>query len=60
MSDSNEPGISTAKSDASYIDYAYETALGRKADTAGKAYWLNELQAGHIDRATLLSALAFA
>ena len=64
MSKSNESGTSmngipAAQSDARYVDYAYQTALGRSADAEGKAYWLDELQSGHIDRATLLSALAF-
>lgn len=37
-------------SDAEYIDILYQNALGRESDTAGKAYWLNDLASG-MDRA---------
>jgi len=51
-------GTSTTLSDGSYVEYAYQTALGRSADAAGKATWLNELQSGHLDRTSLLNALS--
>lgn len=51
-------GSTTGMSDDAYVEYAYQSALGRSADAAGKTNWLHELQSGHLDRTTLLSNLA--
>lgn len=49
---------STSSGDDSFVEYAYQAVLGRSADAPGRAHWLQELQAGHVDRTTLLNALA--
>jgi hypothetical protein len=49
---------SNSSGDDSYVDNAYQTAFGRSADSEGKAYWVHELQTGHIDRGTLLTTLS--
>ena len=47
---------SVAQSDDDYLEYVYQTALGRSSDHDGKAHWLDELHAGHIDRNSLMDA----
>ncbi|URD62167.1 DUF4214 domain-containing protein [Sphingomonas sp. KRR8] len=40
-------------SNADYVEFLYQSALGRPSDAAGKSYWVGQLQAG-ADRADLL------
>ena len=39
------------QSDDDYLEYAYQTALGRSSDHDGKAYWPHEVHCGPVDRA---------
>jgi hypothetical protein len=39
------------------VNLVYSTALGRPADSAGQAYWTNELNTGHLARTDLVAAL---
>lgn len=41
-------------SNADYVEYLYNTALGRPSDAAGKAHWVGQLDSGAADRADLL------
>ncbi len=41
-------------SDVEYVDFLYQSALGRSADASGEAYWVNKLQTGAADRADIL------
>jgi len=49
-------GTSITLNDDDYIEYAYQASLGRRSDAGGKEYWLHELQAGHVDRPSLLKS----
>ena len=40
-------------SNADYVEFIYQNALGRASDPGGKAYWVGQLEAG-FDRADLL------
>ncbi len=51
-------GDSTTLSNANYVEEAYHSVLGRSSDDAGKSFWLNELETGHIDRASLLEGFS--
>ena len=51
------PLFSSANSNAVFVNLAYQTALGRAPDAAGAAYWVNELQTGHIQRPDFVTAL---
>jgi hypothetical protein len=44
-------------SDKAAVSLLYHSVFGRAPDAAGLAYWLAELQAGHLDRARLGVAL---
>lgn len=52
-----EPIYSTANSVPVFVNLVYNTALGRASDTAGAAFWINELDTGHIQRTDLVTAL---
>ncbi len=43
-----------ASADADWVDFVYTAVFERPADDAGKAYWLAELDAGRVDRVTML------
>jgi len=59
MDSDSHAGISSRSIfDDDYIEYAYQTVLGRSSDAAGKAYWLHELQSGHVDRTSLLNGFS--
>lgn len=45
----------TTLGNADYVDFAYKNALGREPDAAGKAYWIQELSSGHIERGQFLT-----
>ncbi|CAM5405219.1 hypothetical protein SSTU70S_02834 [Stutzerimonas stutzeri] len=40
---------------ASYVNYAYNNALGRNADTSGYDFWLKELNSGAVERGDFLT-----
>jgi hypothetical protein len=40
-----------------FVNLEYQATLGRAPDAAGAAFWLNELQAGHIQRTDFVTAL---
>jgi hypothetical protein len=46
-------------SNTTFVNLVYQTALGRAPDAAGAAYWLNELNTGHIQRTDLVTSLIF-
>ena len=53
----NTPAVPSAvQSDDDYLEYAYQTALGRSSDQDGKTHWLQELRAGHVNRDSLLES----
>ncbi|NML63257.1 DUF4214 domain-containing protein [Massilia sp. RP-1-19] len=41
-----------------FIDLIYQNALGRAPDTAGKAYWVEQMALGQASRADVLAAIA--
>ncbi len=41
-------------SDAQYVEALYGKVLNRGSDTSGKAYWIGELEAGRLDRSTMV------
>lgn len=47
-----------AARNADFIDLIYQNALGRAPDTAGKAYWVDQLALGQASRADVLAAIA--
>ncbi len=51
------PIYSTANANPVFITLAYENALGRAPDAAGLAYWVNELNTGHLARTDFVTAL---
>ena len=40
-----------------FVNQAFQTALGHAADSAGLAYWVNELNTGHLARTDFVTAL---
>lgn len=40
-----------------FVNLAYQTAFGHAADAAGAAFWINELDTGHLQRTDLVTAL---
>jgi hypothetical protein len=44
--------------DSQFVDFLFESALGRAADPDGRSYWLNQLASGARDRADLLIAFS--
>lgn len=45
----------TQLDNASYVDYAYNNALGRSADASGASYWINNLNSGAVERSQFLT-----
>lgn len=41
-------------SNADYVEFLYQSALGRASDAAGKAHWVGQLESGAMDRADIL------
>ncbi len=48
---------SSANSNPTLVNLAYQSAFGRSPDAAGAAYWANELNTGHLQRTDLVTAL---
>ena len=46
----------STSSAASFVETAYINALGRASDPAGKAYWVGELESGHLARSDFITA----
>jgi hypothetical protein len=51
------PIYSSANSTPVFVNLTYSNALGRAPDPAGAAYWINELNTGHIQRTDLVTSL---
>lgn len=46
------------QSNAQFVDTLYRHSLGREADAAGRAFWIDRLEQGKADRADVLHAFA--
>lgn len=51
------PIYSSANANPVFVNLAYQAALGRAPDAAGAAYWVNELNTGHIQRTDFVTSL---
>lgn len=51
------PLYSAANSTPAFVSLAYNTALGRTPDAATAAFWINELNTGHIQRSDFVTSL---
>lgn len=58
LNETHNNSLHSELDDDNYLEEAYMSTLGRSADAEGKAYWLNELQTGHVDRNWLLNAFS--
>ncbi|WP_228535189.1 DUF4214 domain-containing protein [Noviherbaspirillum malthae] len=57
--DSPETGtLLGVQSNAQFVDTLYRHSLGREADAAGRAFWIDRLEQGKADRADVLHAFA--
>ena len=51
------PIFSSNNSNTAFVNLEYQAVLGRAPDAAGAAYWLNELNTGHIQRTDFVTSL---
>ena len=51
------PIYGTTNSTSVFVNLAYNTALGRAPDAATAAFWINELNTGHIQRSDFVTSL---